>query len=97
MRWVVVAMIALSASTAAVDTAIGDDALGRTIGRDNPQSYSRASPIYNGFQHQPTVSELGASHEQDVTDKQAREVDELYNELLSTGNQAHKRRHARSH
>jgi hypothetical protein len=90
-------MIALSASTAAVVPASAQDLGNRTIGRDNPQSYSRLSPIYNGFDHQPTESELRASHEQDVTGKQAREVDQLYDELMSSGDQTHKRRRARPH
>lgn len=64
------------------------DGLSRTIGRDNPAMYSRSSPIYGGFDHQPTEGELRASGQQDVSRKQAQEVDELYNELLSTGPQS---------
>ncbi len=41
-------------------------------------------PVQNGFNRQPTQSELKALHEQDVTPDQAREVDRLYDELMST-------------
>ena len=40
-------------------------------------------PIQNGVKHQPTQSELNALHDQDVTANDAREVDRLYNELMS--------------
>jgi hypothetical protein len=41
-------------------------------------------PIQNGFKRQPTQSELKALQEQDVTSGQAREIDRLYDELMST-------------
>jgi hypothetical protein len=41
-------------------------------------------PIQNGFNRQPTQYELKALHDQDVTSGQAREIDRLYNELMST-------------
>jgi hypothetical protein len=72
------------------------DALSRTIGRDNPAIYSRSSPIYGGFDHQPTEYELRASRQQDVSGKQAREVDELYNQLMSTGPQSRRRHPAKA-
>ena len=92
MRAVVGGMLALSATVTVADSALAQgtqsgygDSLSRTIGRDHPAIYSPSSPIYGGFDHQPTESELRASGEKDVSGKQAREVDELYNQLLSTG------------
>jgi hypothetical protein len=40
-------------------------------------------PIYNGFNHQPTQNQLRMLHRQDVTPDQAREIDRLYDRLLS--------------
>jgi hypothetical protein len=40
-------------------------------------------PIYNGLNHQPTQNELRALHHQDVTPDEAREIDRLYDQLLS--------------
>jgi len=47
-------------------------------------------PIQNGFNRQPTQQDLRALHDQDVTSGQARELDRLYDELMSTyGNNHH--------
>jgi len=51
------------------------------------QTALRWSPIYNGFDHQPTEYEMNALHEQDVTGTQAREVERLNHELISSANQ----------
>jgi hypothetical protein len=81
----------------------GGEGMARSIGRDNPQHYSEipghlgATPIYNGFDHQPTEYELRALHEQDVNRNQAREVDRLYDELMSDGDKPAKPRRARTH
>lgn len=40
-------------------------------------------PIQCGFNHQPSQSELRALHQQDVTREEAREIDRLYDQLLS--------------
>jgi hypothetical protein len=40
-------------------------------------------PIRDGFNHQPTEHELEALHLRDVTPDQAREIDRLYDQLLS--------------
>ncbi|HTZ66497.1 MAG TPA: hypothetical protein VMB83_03345 [Roseiarcus sp.] len=45
----------------------------------------QAWPIQNGFNRQPTQNELRALHEQDVPSGDARELDRLYNELMSSG------------
>jgi len=42
-------------------------------------------PIQNGFNRQPTQNELRALHEQDVPPNDAREIDRLYDELMSSG------------
>jgi hypothetical protein len=52
------------------------------VAKDAPPLHQRSWPIYNGFDHQPTQDELRASHQQDVTPDQAREIDRLYDELL---------------
>jgi len=109
MRSLVAGILALSLSLAVVTAALaqtpssGGDGMARTIGRDNPQHYSEipghlgASPIYNGFDHQPTEYELRALHEQDVNGNQAREVDRLYDELMSDGSKPAKAHRARTH
>jgi hypothetical protein len=40
-------------------------------------------PIENGIKHQPTQNELRALHDQDVPASDAREIDRLYDELMS--------------
>jgi len=40
-------------------------------------------PIRNGRNYQPTENELRALHLQDVTPDEAREIDQLYNQLLA--------------
>jgi hypothetical protein len=42
-----------------------------------------AWPIRNGHNYQPTQHELKALHVEDVTPGQAREIDRLYDQLLS--------------
>jgi hypothetical protein len=41
-------------------------------------------PIHDWRHQQPTEDELNAMHQQDVTPTEAREVDELYNQLESS-------------
>jgi hypothetical protein len=41
-------------------------------------------PIQNGIKHQPTQDELRALHDQDVPSNDAREIDRLYDQLMST-------------
>jgi len=40
-------------------------------------------PIQNGIKHQPTENELRALHDQDVPSSDAREIDRLYDQLMS--------------
>ena len=54
------------------------------VARDAPPLHQGSWPIYNGFNHQPTQDELRALHRQDVTPDQAREIDRLYDQLLSS-------------
>jgi hypothetical protein len=42
-------------------------------------------PIRNGHNYQPTERELKALHLQDVTPDQAQEIDQLYDQLLASG------------
>lgn len=49
------------------------------------QELHGAWPIQNGVKHQPTRGDLRSLHEQDVPSNDAREIDRLYNELLSNG------------
>ena len=54
-----------------------------------------AWPIHNGRNYQPTENELRALQRQDVTPDEAREIDRLYDQLLS-GTEAGRRRHSAS-
>jgi hypothetical protein len=53
------------------------------------EASSRAWPIQNGFNRQPTRGELKALHEQDVSPGDAREIDRLYDELMQTNGGTH--------
>jgi hypothetical protein len=46
--------------------------------------HRRPWPIYNGFNHQPSQNELRALHQRDVTPDEARDLDRLYDQLLSS-------------
>ena len=65
---------------------------GPGIANDAPPLHQGSSPIYNGFNHQPTQDELRALHRQDVTPDQAREIDRLYDQLLA-GSEKVRNRH----
>src|ERR1700733_6770200 len=65
----------------------GRDGPTRRTEQPGPQSYRPWSPIYNGFDTQPTEYEMNALHQQDVSGTQAREIDRLNKELLSSTNQ----------
>jgi hypothetical protein len=53
-------------------------------------------PIQNGYNRQPTQDGLSALHDQDVTSGEAREVDRLYDQLMSTGESKRRTRIAHS-
>jgi hypothetical protein len=48
-------------------------------------------PIRNGHNYQPTEHELRALHLEDVTPDQAREIDRLYDQLLTRSENVHNR------
>jgi hypothetical protein len=54
------------------------------VAQETP-SIHRSWPIQDGFNRQPTRNELRALHEQDVPPSDAREIDQLYDELMSSG------------
>jgi hypothetical protein len=56
-------------------------------GPEDAPVHRQRSPIYNGFNHQPTRYELRALRQQDVTPRQADKLDRLYQELTSTSEQ----------
>jgi hypothetical protein len=60
-------------SLAATPGFAGDDAVHRG-----------AWPIYDGRDHQPTQQELNADHLQDLPPNRAREIDKLYDQLMSS-------------
>jgi hypothetical protein len=49
-----------------------------------PLPHQGTWPINNWHNHQPTQDQLNALHPHDVTPDQAREVDRLYDQLLSS-------------
>ncbi len=51
---------------------------------DVPPPHQGPWPIRNGHNYQPTEHELRALHLEDVTPDQAREIDRLYDQLLSS-------------
>jgi hypothetical protein len=53
-------------------------------------------PIENGFNRQPTRSELKALHAQDLPPGDAREIDRLYDELMRTNDGTHHPGNART-
>jgi hypothetical protein len=55
----------------------------QAIGEDSSSVHEGEWPIANGVKHQPTRNDLGGGHE--VTQDQAREVDRLYDQLVSSG------------
>jgi hypothetical protein len=55
----------------------------RAVAQDPPPFHQGPWPIHNAFNHQPTQDELRALHQQDVTPDRAREIDRLYDQLLS--------------
>jgi hypothetical protein len=60
--------------------------------KDAPPLHQGPWPIYNGFNHQPTRDELRALRQHDVTPDQAREIDRLYGQLLSSSDRVSRRR-----
>jgi hypothetical protein len=53
--------------------------------QEAPQVHRGDWPIHNGHKYQPNQDELKELDLQDVTRKEAKEVDRLYNQLESTG------------
>jgi hypothetical protein len=72
-RWAVRA-VALGAPTALAANAEG-----------TPPLHNGPWPIRNGHNYQPTEDELRALHLEDVTPDQAREIDRLYDRLMTGG------------
>jgi hypothetical protein len=57
------------------------------LAQDAPTPYESVGPIHHGHNYQPTQDELKELDLQDVTRKEAHEIDRLYNQLESTGGQ----------
>jgi len=62
--------------------------------QNSSSRHQGAWPVQNGFNHQPTEDEL---HDQDVPSGDARKVDQLYDQLMSTGEHDHGAGSANSH
>jgi hypothetical protein len=69
----------------------------RVVAEHAPLPHRRSWPIQNGFNHQPSQNELRALHQRDVTSDEARELDRLYDQLLSSSERILKRQPARVH
>jgi hypothetical protein len=54
-------------------------------------------PIQNDHNYQPTEHELRALHERDVTPREAREIDRLYDQLLGSSGKVRNRHPAPKH
>jgi hypothetical protein len=59
---------------------------------ESPQFHRGPWPIHNGHNYQPTQHELRALHLEDVTPDQAREIDQLYDQLLASSEKDRDRR-----
>jgi hypothetical protein len=70
-------LLAVSTMTLGTPTAFAASAEGA------PPLHSGPWPIHNGRNYQPTEDELRALHLQDVTPGQARDIDRLYDQLLT--------------
>ena len=53
------------------------------IAQDSPALHP-SWPIQNGVKRQPTQNDLRALHDRDVPSSDAREIDRLYDQLMST-------------
>jgi hypothetical protein len=69
----------------------------RAVAQDPPPFHQAPWPIHNGFNLQPTQNELRALHHQDVTPDEAREIDRLYDRLLSDSEKALRQHPAPGH
>jgi hypothetical protein len=59
---------------------------------EEPSSTRKGSwPIRNGHNYQPTERDLKASHREDVTPDEGREIDRLYDRLLANEKRVRKR------
>jgi len=58
---------------------------------DSPLLHKGPWPIRNGHNYQPTEHALRALHLEDVTPDQAREIDRLYDQLLTRSENVHDR------
>jgi hypothetical protein len=65
-------------------------------GAEDAPVHHRWSPIYNGFNHQPTRGELRALHHREFTPDQSRETDRLYDQLISGRSHTRRQRPART-
>jgi hypothetical protein len=58
---------------------------------DSPPLHKGLWPIRNGHNYQPTEQELRALQLEDITPDQAREIDRLYDQLLTRSENVHNR------
>jgi hypothetical protein len=67
---------------------------GSGIAQNAGPVHKGAWPIYDWRNHQPTEDELEAMHDRDVSRAQAREIDQLYDQLMSSSQENLERRPA---
>jgi hypothetical protein len=87
----VYAMLAVTTIAVGTPTALAANTEG------GPPLHKGPWPIRNGHNYQPAEHKLRALHQEDVTPDQAREIDQLYAQLLASSEKVRNRHPAPTH